>query len=97
MIETVNVGDEGLKAARDTQPDAVVVDVSSAGMGGLRTIALLRDQLSAARIIAVSPCDTRSAKIAARECGADRFVVESLQGREFVRAIRKAVSGRNEL
>jgi CheY-like chemotaxis protein len=91
VVETVNVGEEGLRIARDTRPDVIVVDLGSAGMGGFRTISLLRDQLSDARIIAVGPCDTKSAKITARECGADRLVLGSLQGRDLVQAIRRAI------
>jgi DNA-binding NarL/FixJ family response regulator len=94
MVETVNVGEEGLKIARDTRPDVIVVDLGSAGMGGLRTISLLRDQLSDARIIAVTPCDTKSAKVTARECGADRLVLGSLQDRDLVQAIRRAMLSR---
>ena len=91
VVETDDTGEEVLKIARDTRPNVVVVDLGSAGMSGFRAISLLRDQLSDARIIAVSPCDTKSVKHTAHECGADELVMGAVQGRDFVQAIRRAL------
>lgn len=91
MVVTADIAEDGLTIAEDTRPDVVVVDLSSAGMSGLRAMAILREQLPDARLVAVSPVNSKSMKIAARECGADKLILGDTQGKSFGRDLRSAI------
>ena len=91
MVGTVEIGEEIPLTARDAEPNVIITDWSSAGMSGLSAIRLLREQFPETRIIAVSPWDTKSLKMALRECGADELVLGSIVEHELVQAIERAV------
>ena len=85
-------GEAALTTARSVKPAVIVVHLKAAGMRRFNTMCLLREEFPAARIIAVSPWDTKSIRFSARESGADQLVVGSNPDRDLVDAIRRALS-----
>jgi len=85
-------GEDALTTARSVKPSVIVVHLKAAGMRRFNTMCLLREEFPDARIIAVSPWDTKSIRFSARESGADQLVAGSNPDRDLVDAIRRSLS-----
>jgi CheY-like chemotaxis protein len=79
----------GVGFARTLKPDLAVVDMTSTGTSGLEAIFQLRGQSQNMGIVAVSLWHSRSSKHAARESGADDFVLRSDIESGLVEALRR--------
>ena len=90
-VVKADMDDIGLTTARNTRPDVVVVDMTSVGMSGLCAMAALREQFYYARFVAVSPLNSKSIKITARECGADKLVIGDIHDNSFRRDLLGAI------
>jgi GAF domain-containing protein len=90
-VATTDIDDVGLSMAKTVHPEVVVVDMTSVGMSGLRAISALREQLYYALLVAVSPVNSKSIKIAARECGADNLIMGDFHSKTWRKELRGAV------
>ncbi len=91
IVGTIQIGEERPAAVQDADPNVIIMDWSSTGMGGLSAICLLREQFPEARFIAVSPWDTKSLNFALRECGADELLLGPIVARDLVQAVERAI------
>jgi len=67
---------EALSLARSLRPEAIVVDTTHAGTGGLELVAELADMLPTARIVAAIRTGDPAGAAAARRAGAELTLVK---------------------
>jgi two-component system, OmpR family, KDP operon response regulator KdpE len=92
-FETVEVsrGEDALHLVRSESFDVVLLDIQMPGIGGMKTLARLRDQAPRLPILMLTVQDSEEQKVEALECGADDYVTKPFSMRECVARIRSAV------
>src|SRR5687768_12039692 len=102
-VETAGTGTDGLKRARDTVPDLIVLDLMLPGMDGLLVCQALRADPATALlpIIMLTARAEEVERIAGLELGADDYITKPFSPRELAARVaallrriqRKAVAG----
>ena len=70
-------GDQVLASYEAFRPDLVLMDIRMPGMDGIRATALLKKAHPNARVVIVSDHEQDDVKAAARQAGADAYVVKT--------------------
>lgn len=94
VAEAAN-GQEAVAKARETNPDAVILDISMPKMNGLEAAKEIRRLSPSAKIVIFSMHDSAQMIGTAREAGADAFVLKTAPSQELIRTIRNLVFGSN--
>ena len=87
VVGTAESGPEALKLAVRLDADVVVMDVGLPGMDGLEATRELRRRRPSARIVLLTGRTEREAADAARDAGADAFLVKGALSDEVVDAV----------
>jgi DNA-binding NarL/FixJ family response regulator len=87
VVGTAESGPEALKLAVRLDADVVVMDVGLPGMDGLEATRELRRRRPSARIVLLTGRTEREAAEAARDAGADAFLVKGALGDELVETV----------
>jgi DNA-binding response OmpR family regulator len=77
-------GPTGLRAARDREPDAVVLDLMLPGMSGLDVCRALRDSDDRLPIVMLTALGEEDDRVLGLELGADDYVTKPFSARELV-------------
>ncbi len=88
-------GEQACWAARDLQPDVVVMDVRMPGMSGPEATAWLTKQCPAVRVVALTAYDDAALHQAMERAGAVSVLVKGTSLRDIVGAIHNAVAVQN--
>jgi two-component system, cell cycle response regulator DivK len=77
--------ESGLRLARDTQPDLILMDIQLPGMDGLAATTLLKNDPATAHIlvIALSALAMKADEERSRTAGCDAYIVKPLRYREL--------------
>jgi DNA-binding NarL/FixJ family response regulator len=67
-------GEEAIEAAREFQPDWIIMDVHLSGVNGIEAAKTIRSDVPRARIVVISTEDRGYLREAAREGGAEEFL-----------------------
>jgi len=70
-------GDQVLASYEAFRPDLVLMDVRMPGMDGIQATALLKKTHPTARVVIVSDHDQDDVRVAARQAGAEAYVVKT--------------------
>ncbi len=84
-------GEQALPLLRATNFDAVLLDVSMPGMGGLEACREIRRQFPRLAVLMLTVRDDEDDKVEALEAGADDYVTKPFPVRELVARVRAAV------
>ena len=84
-------GEEALHMVRTESFDAVLLDISMPGIGGMKTLVRLRALAPRLPILMLTVKDEEQDKVEALECGADDYITKPFSIRECVARIRSAV------
>lgn len=87
VVGTAESGPEALKLAVRLDADVVVMDVGLPGMDGLEATRELRRRRPSARIVLLTGRTEREAAEAARDAGADAFLVKGALGDDLVQTV----------
>ncbi|MGH3978790.1 MAG: response regulator [Pseudonocardiaceae bacterium] len=86
-------GSEVLDAAREREPDVIVMDLSMPVMGGLEATRLLLSERPATRVVVLSSAMNGCTVRRAMEAGACGYLLKTADPDELVAAVRAAAAG----
>jgi DNA-binding NarL/FixJ family response regulator len=89
LVGTADGGQAAIDAARELQPQVIVLDLIMPGMNGLEALPYLRALVPATVIIAISVATTNGYRLAALDTGADAFIPKRNLNSELLPAIRR--------
>jgi two-component system nitrate/nitrite response regulator NarL len=87
-------GESGIRLARETQPDLILLDMNMKGMDGIATLQRLRAQDLDARVIMLTVSDSEEDVVAALRAGADGYLLKDMEPEDILRALQRATAGR---
>lgn len=93
VIAEVESGEEAIEQYRKHLPDVMILDLRMPGIGGLKTIRLLRSEFRDARIVVFSNYARGEEVYQTLKAGAAGFVVKNMDLAQLLHAIRKVYSG----
>jgi two-component system nitrate/nitrite response regulator NarL len=94
LVGEASSGEEGLQLAREHDPDLVLLDLNMKGMGGLETLARLREAGCEGRIVMLTVSDSADDLLAAIRGGADGYLLKDMEPEDLLSRIREALFGR---
>ena len=93
VVAEAGSGEEALALVVSQQPDMILMDLNMKGMGGIQTVAELRQRGVSACILMVTVSDNDSDVIAALRAGADGYLLKDLEPEDMVDALLRAERG----
>jgi two-component system, NarL family, nitrate/nitrite response regulator NarL len=87
-------GESGLRVARDTDPDLILLDLNMKGWTGIQTLERLRAADLDARIIVLTVSDSEEDVVAALRAGADGYLLKDMEPEDILDCLRRATQGR---
>ncbi len=87
-------GESGLRVARDTDPDLILLDLNMKGWSGLQTLERLRAADLDARIIMLTVSDNEEDVVAALRAGADGYLLKDMEPEDILECLSRATQGR---
>jgi DNA-binding NarL/FixJ family response regulator len=94
VVGTAQDGYSALEAARELEPDVIVLDISMPGLSGLEVATRLRAARSTATIVFLTVHTEEEVIEAAAECGGIGYVTKPRLGSDLIFAVREAKAGR---
>jgi len=95
-LEVVGEADEGAEAiakARELQPDLILLDLSMAGLDGLATLPVLKDELPDTRVLILTMYDDAGYLQETLRAGASGYILKKAVDSELLMAIRAVMRG----
>lgn len=90
-------GVEGIKRAKQLQPDVVLLDLNMRGMSGVETLQLLLQGCPRAAVVMLTVSEEASDLTTALQAGARGYLIKNIDAEYLVRAIRRAAAGESVL
>ena len=90
-------GEEALSLVRETQFDAVLLDMDIPGMGGVEACRSIRRSIPRLPILMLTAMDGEDDKVLALDAGADDYITKPFRLRELTARLRSAVRRKNTL
>ena len=90
-------GVEGIKRAKQLQPDVVLLDLNMPGMSGVETLQLLLQDCPHAAVIMLTVSEEAEDLTTALQAGARGYLIKNIDADYLVRAIRRAAAGESVL
>jgi two-component system, NarL family, nitrate/nitrite response regulator NarL len=86
-------GVEGIKRAKQLQPDVVLLDLNMPGISGLETLHLLKQDCPLAAVIMLTVSEESEDLGTALQNGASGYLIKNIDADFLVRAIKRAAAG----
>ncbi|QVQ28523.1 response regulator [Achromobacter deleyi] len=93
VVAEAGDGVEGLKRAKELQPDVVLLDLNLPGLSGLETLQLLTQDLPSCAVIILTVSEEADELGQALRDGARGYLVKNIDAEALVSAIRRAAAG----
>ena len=93
VVADVADGEAALRAARENEPDVVLMDLVMPGMGGVEAIRGLREARPEARVLVLTSFLDDEKLVPAVRAGAAGYLLKDVEPAELVRAIRTVDDG----
>jgi two-component system, NarL family, response regulator LiaR len=90
-------GDEAVHMARQLRPDVVLMDLVMPGMNGIAATEVIRGELHATEVLALTSVLEDALVVGAVRAGAIGYLLKDLQGDELCQAIKAAAAGQVQL
>ncbi len=87
-------GTEGLRLARELDPDLILLDLQMKGLDGLETLKAIKALELDARVIMFTVSDAEDDVLAALSAGADGYLLKDMEPEEMLDSLRLAARGR---
>ena len=86
-------GAEGIKRARQLQPDVVLLDLNMPGMSGVETLQLMRQDCPETAILMLTVSEDAQDLLVALKAGACGYLIKNIETDVLIRSIRRAAAG----
>lgn len=86
-------GIEGIKRAKQLQPDVVLLDLHMPGMSGVETLQLMRQDCPNTAILMLTVSEQSEDLAMAMRAGARGYLIKNIETEYLLRAIRRAAAG----
>ncbi len=86
-------GVEGIKRARQFQPDVVLLDLNMPGMSGIETLQLIEQYCPETAVLMLTVSEDAGDLTGALKAGACGYLIKNIDADYLVRAIRRAAAG----
>ncbi|OZI33397.1 DNA-binding response regulator [Bordetella genomosp. 5] len=93
VVAEAGDGVEGLKRAKELQPDVILLDLNLPGLSGLETLQLLAQDLPTCAVIILTVSEEGEELAQALRDGARGFLVKNIDAEALTTAIRRAAAG----
>jgi DNA-binding NarL/FixJ family response regulator len=90
-------GEEAVRLARALQPDIVLMDLLMPGMGGIEATRLIRSEVGAVEVVALTSVLDDESVVAAVRAGAIGYLLKTAEADDLRRALRAAAAGQVQL
>lgn len=97
VVAEADNGPQAIKLFREHRPDVVLLDGRLPGLSGLETLAALRAEFPAARVLMLSIDEGEEDVFRALQAGASGYLPKKTQLQELLSAIRAVHAGKNYL
>jgi NarL family two-component system response regulator LiaR len=97
VIGEAGNGDEAVRLTRQLQPDVVLMDLLMPGMDGVAATDMIRRELPATEVLALTSVLEDAQVVGAMRAGAIGYLLKDVGGDELCQAIRAAAAGRVQL
>jgi two-component system nitrate/nitrite response regulator NarL len=93
VVGEASDGVEGVKRAKQLQPDVVLLDLNMPGISGLETLQLMLQDSPGMAVILLTVSEDAEDLTAALQAGARGYLIKNIDTDYLVRAIRRAAAG----
>jgi DNA-binding NarL/FixJ family response regulator len=90
-------GEEGVRLARETRPDVVLMDLLLPKLGGIEATEKIRHELPDTQVIALTSVLEDASVVGAVKAGAIGYLLKNTEGDELLNAIHAAADGQVRL
>lgn len=97
IVGEASDGIEGIKRAKQLQPDVVLLDLNMPGMSGVETLQLLLQDCPNAAVIMLTVSEEAEDLTTALQAGARGYLIKNIDADYLIRAIRRAAAGESVL
>jgi two-component system nitrate/nitrite response regulator NarL len=87
-------GESGLRLARATEPDLILLDLNMKGMDGIATLQRIRAAGLDARVVMLTVSDSEEDVVAALRAGADGYLLKDMEPEDILACLQRATRGR---
>lgn len=87
-------GEEGLKLAKEKQPDLILLDINMKGMSGIETLRAIKQEDLDARVLMLTVSDNEEDVVAALQLGADGYLLKDMEPEDILDSLRLAAQGK---
>ena len=87
-------GESGVRLAKETDPDLILLDMNMKGMDGIATLQRLRAEDLDARIIMLTVSESEEDVVAALRAGADGYLLKDMEPEDILACLQRATQGR---
>lgn len=94
LVGEAGGGVEGVRMARDLQPDLVLLDLNMAGMDGLQVLAEIKALDLPTRVVMLTVSNSDEDLVAALRAGADGYLLKDMEPESLLESLREAARGR---
>ncbi|WP_372738345.1 two-component system response regulator NarL [Neptunomonas sp.] len=85
---------DGIKAAKETEPDLILLDLNMPNINGIEALKMLRDEEVSSRIIVFTVSDNEEDVVAALKAGADGYLLKDMEPEELLVSLHQAALGK---
>ena len=93
VVGEASDGVEGIKRAKQLQPDVVLLDLNMPGISGLQTLQLMLQDCPNTAVIMLTVSEDAEDLGAALQSGARGYLIKNIDAEYLVRAIQRAAAG----
>ncbi|MBU1330929.1 MAG: two-component system response regulator NarL [Gammaproteobacteria bacterium] len=97
VVGSVSSGAQGIELAEQLQPQMVLLDLHMPGLDGLATLAALKRQQPACRVMVLTASAARDDLLAALRAGADGYLLKDSEPEDLLAAVVACASGQARL
>jgi len=90
-------GEGGIRLARETGPDLILLDLNMKGMDGIETLKRLRELDLDVRVVMLTVSDSEDDVVAALRAGADGYLLKDMEPEDILAALERVTQGRMAL